>query len=83
VVSVDNNNNGNPMIKITGLWKATDKNGNTYIRGNFSNSTQVLIMKNNFKNSDNEPDYNLFLVPKKRKTESNLQDQQQEDNIPF
>lgn len=36
-------------LKLTGLWKNTDKAGNTYYAGNLSPTVRLLIFKNNFK----------------------------------
>lgn len=58
------------MIRLTGLWKNTDKNGKTYFSGRLSPGAQVMIMENSFKEKPTDPDMNLFIVePKKEKDE--------------
>ena len=56
------------MIEITGLWEKKDKNGNTYFSGTMGNA-KVLVMKNNFKEKETQPDYKMFLVEKEKKEE--------------
>lgn len=61
------------MIKITGVWRNTDKNGNTYLSGSLSPITNLLIMPNTFKKSgDKAPDYFVYIAPKeKQETKTN------------
>jgi hypothetical protein len=35
------------MIRLTGLWKNKDKNGNTYLSGNLTGITFLMVMPNN------------------------------------
>ncbi len=56
------------MIKITGLWKGKDKKGNPYFSGYMGNA-KVLIFKNTYKEKDNQPDYNMFIAPKKEQAQ--------------
>ena len=58
------------MIKITGLWKNEDRNGNTYFSG-YLGSAKVLIFKNKYKETDKQPDYNMFVAPKKEESGGN------------
>ena len=48
-------------VKITGLWKQKDKNGNTYLSGSLSPISKVLVMPNTFKKEEREPDYFFYL----------------------
>jgi hypothetical protein len=57
------------LIKIGGLWKNQDKNGNDYFSGGFTYGTKLLVMANTFKEKDNEPDYIVY-IGKKDKPES-------------
>ena len=52
------------LIKIGGLWKNKDKNGNDYFSGTFTYGTKLLVMSNTFKNKDNDPDYMVYLTKK-------------------
>ena len=57
------------LIKIGGLWKNKDKNGNDFFSGNFTYGTKLLVMSNTFKEKDNEPDFIVY-IGKKEKQES-------------
>ena len=48
-------------VKITGLWKQKDKNGNTYLSGSLSPVSRVLVMPNTYKKEDRDPDYFFYL----------------------
>ena len=52
------------LVKIGGLWKNKDKNGNDYFSGNFTYGTKMLVMSNTFKNKDNDPDYMVYITKK-------------------
>jgi hypothetical protein len=52
-----------PMTKLCGLWRATSKDGSTsYLSGSLG-AARVLIFKNKYKEAENHPDYNVFIVP--------------------
>ncbi len=66
------------LTKISGLWINKDKNGNEYFTGGVGGVTgndtftltsdhKVLILKNTYKQKENDPVYNLFIAPKKDK----------------
>jgi hypothetical protein len=57
------------MIKLTGLWENTTKQGETYFRGNLGLG-QVLIFKNKYKKTDKDPDYVMYLAEKDKKEET-------------
>ena len=63
------------FIKITGLWAGKDKNGNAYMKGNLNDKSiealntaleegalKVMIFKNTYKKTENQPDYILNLT---------------------
>jgi len=58
-------------VKITGLWKGTDKNGNPFLSGNLNQISKLLVMKNTYKKAKNEPDYFIYLAPAKEKPAQN------------
>ena len=62
-------NEKNELLKLGGLWKNKDKNGNDYFSGNFTYGTKLLILKNTFKEKNNEPDYNIFISKQDKKGE--------------
>lgn len=77
------------MISITGLWLSTDKNGQKYMAGNCG-GVRYWVFKNKNKEKDSDPDYLLKISPNlKPKPEKpiqygdNLDDDFEEDNIPF
>ena len=54
----------NSNLKIGGLWKNKDKNGNDYFSGNFTYGTKMLVMTNTFKDKENDPDYMVYITKK-------------------
>jgi len=69
--------------KLTGLWKNKSKNkGTTYLAGNLGPLARVIILPNDFKKGDNEPDYNMWLVPRERNGEAKDENNDGED-VPF
>ncbi len=65
------------LLKMGGLWKNKDKNGNEYFSGDFTFGTKILIYKNGYKSSEKEPDYQVYLAPKKKVTK------EEGGDIPF
>jgi hypothetical protein len=58
---MDNNTN---LLKIAGLYKAKrKKDGKTYLTGKLNYQSRLLVLPNDKKAADNEPDFNVFLVP--------------------
>ena len=55
------------MIKVTGLWKQTDKSGNTFLSGNVNPISSIMVMPNTFKKEDKEPDYFLYFKQNEKK----------------
>lgn len=63
------------MLKLTGLYESKDKNGNSVLTGKVGH-LKFIIFKNNFKKSEKEPDFNLFIentFTKEQKNESTNQ----------
>ena len=54
------------MVKLTGLWINTDKNGNQYFAGSLS-FARVSIFPNTYKKQPNEPDYFLYITEGKKR----------------
>lgn len=51
-------------VKIAGLYKQKrKKDGKTYLTGKLNFQSRLLILPNEKKQADNEPDFNVFLVP--------------------
>ena len=56
------------LLKIGGLWKGTDKNGNEMLSGKLEipvgvtvdDTTRVVALTNIHKDADNHPDFQLY-----------------------
>jgi len=72
-------NKNDNLIRITGLWEKVGKIG-AYFQGQLSPSVNILIFKNQYKSSVQDPDYILYLAPPGKRKES----EDPEDDIePF
>jgi len=72
------------LLKICGVWKNKDKNGNEYFSGNYTYGTKLLIMHNSYKEKNSDPDYIVYLAPKKSKREEDSDSQADiETDVPF
>ena len=54
-------------VKLTGLWKQKDKNGQTFLSGSLSPISKVLVMPNTFKKTEKGPDYFFYLGANEKK----------------
>ncbi len=63
--------------KLTGLWKNKSSKGKPYMAGNIG-LARVLVLPNNYKEKDTDPDYNLYIVPRENSDKS-----KEEEDIPF
>jgi hypothetical protein len=61
------------MVKLTGLWKNTDKEGKIYLTGQFNPAAAMVVLPNTFKKKDNEPDYYLYVKPVEKKAKDEKQ----------
>lgn len=75
-------NDKSDMAYIGGLWLNESKAGEKYFSGSFGIGARILIFKNKNKESDNHPDYNMYIVPNEKREETN-QDIPDEDDVPF
>lgn len=55
-------------VKLTGLWKNTDKSGRIYLSGRMNAITTLMILPNTFKKDGDKksPDYFVYLSPSKQ-----------------
>lgn len=60
------------LIRLTGLWKTQTKAGETMLSGAVSASSKLLILPNNKKAKDSDPDYIAFLAPAEKKEEQEV-----------
>lgn len=59
------------LIKLTGLWKEKDKNGDIILRGSLKCDTQIIIRPNTQKKDDSDPDFLIYIVGENiKKTEN-------------
>ena len=79
---IDGEKKQSDLLRLGGLWVNKDKNDNTYFSGDFTNGTKILIYKNTFKKEgSNEPDYNFYTAPKKKK--EGVTEETNEEDVPF
>ena len=57
-------------VKLTGVWRHKDKNGNTYLSGALSGISQLVILPNAYKRNDKDPDYLVYINESKKKGEA-------------
>lgn len=72
------------MKKLTGLWLNETKNGEKYFSGSLG-FLKMLIFKNKYKETENHPDYLIYLAPKEeKKTEDEpVKAEDDNDDLPF
>lgn len=75
------------MIKLTGLWSNTSKDGKiTFLSGNLGGG-RIVIMKNNFKKEgSNEPDFNLLIEEQLKKENTSAifpKNNEENKDVPF
>ncbi len=56
----------NPLLKISGLWEKTSAKGNRYLVGRLNANVKIVILQNNRKEADNDPDFQLFIQQDER-----------------
>jgi len=57
-----------PLLKLAGLWEKTSAKGNRYLIGKLTPHVKIVILPNTRKNSDSDPDFQLFVQQDERKT---------------
>jgi hypothetical protein len=50
------------LIRLTGLWKSQTKTGETMLTGGLSPSSKLIVLPNNRKQKDSDPDYIAFMA---------------------
>lgn len=55
--------------KLTGLWKNTNKQGQTFLSGSLG-LAKLLVLPNGFKKNDKDPDYLAVLVTPEKKAQT-------------
>ena len=59
------------LIKLGGLWINETKDGEKYFNGKLSPTTKVMIFKNKYKDTENHPDYIMYLAANKKPEDQN------------
>ena len=54
--------------RLSGLWKNKGKDGKTYLSGSLG-SARLLVMPNDYKKAERDPDYIAYVVPAEKKAE--------------
>ncbi|MEI6157494.1 MAG: hypothetical protein WCP87_03920 [Atribacterota bacterium] len=54
-------------LKLAGLWKTKDRNGNLFLSGRLNTMNKILILPNTGKEKDEDPDYFFYIAPLKPK----------------
>lgn len=57
------------MVKLTGLWKNTGKDGKTYLTGTVNPGAKLLVMPNTFKKKTSDPDYYAYVATSEKMEE--------------
>jgi len=52
--------------RLTGLWKNKTRDGKTYLSGKVG-LARLLVLPNDFKKADKDPDYYAYVVPSEKK----------------
>jgi hypothetical protein len=60
-------------IKVTGLWKAKTKRGETYLSAKGGGNYYIQIMPNSYKEKDSDPDYIMYYVSADKNNEVDLE----------
>ena len=55
------------LVRLTGLWKNESKAGSTYLTGSISASSRLLILPNERKEKDTDPDFIAFMAPQEKR----------------
>lgn len=63
--------NSGGMVRLTGLWKGQTKAGDVMLSGAISPSSKLIVLPNNKKSGDKDPDYLAFIAqpPERKKPE--------------
>ncbi len=51
------------LVKVTGLWKSEDCDGNMVLSGNLSGSARIVIFTNKYKEENERgPDFEMYIT---------------------
>lgn len=66
---------------MTGMWRA--KKDDKYLASGQIGNVVFILFKNDKKEKDNDPDYNLCVATKAKKGEEPGKDEPDDDGLPF
>lgn len=55
------------LVKLTGLWSGTDKNGNQTLSGNLNGSARIVIFHNQHKEKETDPDMIAYITKNEKR----------------
>ena len=79
---MENHKNKDGLIKLTGLWEKRGKNG-VYFQGKLGYSANILIFENQYKSSEQDPDYILYLARSVKKEPPVIPEDHDDDIQPL
>jgi hypothetical protein len=60
-------NTMNEMVKLAGLWKHQDKDGQMFLSGSLNPISKILVIPNTDKKEKKDPDYFFYLGADEKK----------------
>lgn len=69
--------NSSGMLRVTGLWASTSKNGRRMLSGQVSPTMKLLILENT-QATGNQPKWEAFLAPSEKREQQTSQPPSQE-----
>jgi len=70
-------------VRLTGLWRNEAENGSTYLLGNISPSSRLLVLENQFKESEGDPDYIAFIAKNQKNKEEEEPQEKEREEVPL
>ena len=71
------------MIDLGGLWETTSRKGVTYLQGQFTPRSQILIFKNERRSKQTDPTHIMKLALRQRRDSDAKPAESHNDPAPF
>lgn len=65
-------------VRLTGLWRNESEKGSIYLVGSMSPSSKLLVLENQYKESQGDPDYVAFVTKNEREEETEAEEEKEE-----